>query len=107
MGCAASPHVRSARFGCAALARPGQCRCKHVARQVMDPYKLLGVSASSIKHESDLIPARKRAKTLYKRYSADKKKFDAKKVLEAFEIIKRNFKGKLGEGQNKILGRSR
>lgn len=73
----------------------------------MDPYKVLGVSASSIKHESDLIPARKRAKTLFKRYSAEKKKFDAKKVLEAFEMIKQNFKGRLGEGQNKILGRSR
>lgn len=73
----------------------------------MDPYKILGVSQSSIKHESDLIPARKRAKTLFKRLSAEKKKFDAKKVLEAFEMIKQNLKGKVGEGQYKLLGRSR
>jgi len=73
----------------------------------MDPYKILGVSAANIKHDSDLIPARKRAKTLFKRYSAEKKKFDAKKVLEAFEMIKRNLKGKVGEGQYKLLGRSR
>jgi len=73
----------------------------------MDPYKVLGVDASKIKHDSDLIPARKRAKLLYKRHSDAKNKFEAKKVLEAFEMIKRNLKGKVGEGQYKLIGRSR
>eukprot|EP00929_Paragymnodinium_shiwhaense_P013127 TRINITY_DN120991_c0_g1_i1.p1 TRINITY_DN120991_c0_g1~~TRINITY_DN120991_c0_g1_i1.p1 ORF type:complete len:598 (-),score=178.08 TRINITY_DN120991_c0_g1_i1:160-1953(-) len=73
----------------------------------MDPYKLLGVQESSIKHPSDLLPVRERAKKLYKRYAAEKKKFDAKKVLEAFDQIKLRLKGRPGEGSNKILGRSR
>jgi len=73
----------------------------------MDPYKVLGVSANNIKNESDLNPARKRAKLLFKRLTDEKKKFEAKKVLEAFEMIKRNLKGKVGEGQYKLIGRSR
>mmetsp|Transcript_66738 Transcript_66738/g.186039 ORF Transcript_66738/g.186039 Transcript_66738/m.186039 type:complete len:627 (+) Transcript_66738:86-1966(+) len=73
----------------------------------MDPYKVLGVSEGKIKNPSDLVPVRQRARKLYKRYAAEKKKFDAKKVLEAFDLIKKNLKGKPGEGANKILGRSR
>mmetsp|Transcript_96756 Transcript_96756/g.167964 ORF Transcript_96756/g.167964 Transcript_96756/m.167964 type:complete len:558 (+) Transcript_96756:131-1804(+) len=73
----------------------------------MDPYKVLGVSANKIKHKSDLEPARRRAKQLYKRYGNEKNKFEAKKVLEAFKMIENNLKNKPGEGQYKIIGRSR
>lgn len=68
---------------------------------------MLGTPQSKIKHDSDLVPVRRRAKVLYKRYKDEKRKFDAKKVLEAFEMIKANLKGKIGEGQHKLLGRSR
>mmetsp|Transcript_9194 Transcript_9194/g.20356 ORF Transcript_9194/g.20356 Transcript_9194/m.20356 type:complete len:572 (-) Transcript_9194:254-1969(-) len=73
----------------------------------MDPYKLLGVSANTVKHPSDLDKVRHRAKTLYKRFVKEKKKFDAKKVLEAYDMIKQKSKGTLGQGEMKILGRSR
>jgi len=73
----------------------------------MDPYKVLGISAKQVKHTSDLDKVRHRAKTLFKRHSNEGKKFDAKKILEAFELVKQNLKGKTGEGQYKILGRSR
>eukprot|EP00927_Polykrikos_kofoidii_P072366 TRINITY_DN68497_c0_g1_i1.p1 TRINITY_DN68497_c0_g1~~TRINITY_DN68497_c0_g1_i1.p1 ORF type:complete len:657 (-),score=142.70 TRINITY_DN68497_c0_g1_i1:70-2040(-) len=73
----------------------------------MDPYKLLGVDQSSVKVPSDLPKVRQRAKKLYKRFASEKKKFDAKKVLEAFDQIKQRLKGRMGEGANKHLGRSR
>lgn len=73
----------------------------------MDPYKVLGVSAHKIKGPADLQPVRRRAKQLFRRYAKDKKKFDAKKVLEAFEAIKQRLKNRPGEGVYKIIGRSR
>lgn len=73
----------------------------------MDPYKLLGVPEAKIKHPSDLVAVRSKAKKLYKRYVGEKNKFDAKKVLEAFDMVKQNLGGRLGEGDKKILGRSR
>jgi len=73
----------------------------------MDPYKLLGISSSQVKHDSDLEKVRQRAKTLFKRHTTAGSKFDAKKVLEAFDMIKQSIKGKIGEGQYKLLGRSR
>jgi len=73
----------------------------------MDPYKLLGISPNQVKQPSDVDKVRHRAKTLFKRLKSEGKKFDAKKVLEAFEIVKQNQKGKVGEGQYKLLGRSR
>jgi len=74
----------------------------------MDPYKILGVPESRASKESDLDNLRKRSKLLFKRFKDEKNKFDAKKVLEAFEIIKQKIKhGELGKGDNKILGRSR
>mmetsp|Transcript_8257 Transcript_8257/g.21999 ORF Transcript_8257/g.21999 Transcript_8257/m.21999 type:complete len:584 (+) Transcript_8257:1-1752(+) len=73
----------------------------------MDPYKVLGIPAAKIKHPSDLGLARKRAKQLYKRLLKEGKKFDGKKVLEAFAMIQANLKNKPGEGAYKILGRSR
>lgn len=73
----------------------------------MDPYKILGLTANQIQHPSDLDKARRKAKQLYKRCLGEKKKFDAKKVLEAYDQIKLRLKGRPGEGANKILGRSR
>lgn len=73
----------------------------------MDPYKVLGISANQVKHQSDVDKVRHRAKKLFKRFSSEKKKFEAKKVLEAFEQVKSIFKGRAGEGQYKVLGRSR
>jgi len=73
----------------------------------MDPYKVLGVSESKVKTSKDLQEARHRAKRLFRRFVAEKKKFDAKKVLEAFEMIKQKLKSRPGEGVYKILGRSR
>jgi len=73
----------------------------------MDPYKVLGISVEQVKHDSDLDKVRARAKTLYKRHSKAGKKFDAKKVLEAYELVKQRQKSRVGEGQYKILGRSR
>jgi len=72
----------------------------------MDPYKILGVPASQVKHPSDLDKVRQRAKKLYKRYASEKNKFQAKKVMEAFEMVQRNMK-KIGEGAYKLLGRGR
>eukprot|EP00933_Yihiella_yeosuensis_P013838 TRINITY_DN12641_c0_g1_i5.p1 TRINITY_DN12641_c0_g1~~TRINITY_DN12641_c0_g1_i5.p1 ORF type:complete len:559 (+),score=132.91 TRINITY_DN12641_c0_g1_i5:89-1765(+) len=72
----------------------------------MDPYKVLGIPQHKIKAPSDLNIARERAKKLYKRYAGEKRKFDAKKVLEAFDMVKRNMK-KIGEGEHKLIGRSR
>jgi len=68
---------------------------------------VLGTPQSKITHDSDLVPVRRRAKLLYKRFKDEKNKFEAKKVLEAFEMIKANLKGKIGEGQHKLIGRSR
>lgn len=73
----------------------------------MDPYKLLGVKQDSVKAPSDLDKVRHKAHVLFKRHAKKKEKFDAKKVLEAFQMIKENFGGKLGEGARKIIGRSR
>mmetsp|Transcript_30223 Transcript_30223/g.86606 ORF Transcript_30223/g.86606 Transcript_30223/m.86606 type:complete len:572 (+) Transcript_30223:28-1743(+) len=73
----------------------------------MDPYKVLGLSGRQVKGSGDLDTARHRAKKLFKRYVSEKKKFDAKKVLEAFDMIKQKLKNKPGEGAYKILGRSR
>ncbi|OLQ10451.1 hypothetical protein AK812_SmicGene5849 [Symbiodinium microadriaticum] len=72
----------------------------------MDPYKVLGVPASQVKHPSDIDKVRQRAKKLYKRFAAEKNKFQAKKVMEAFEMVQRNMK-KIGEGAYKLLGRGR
>jgi len=72
----------------------------------MDPYKVLGVPASQVKHPSDIDKVRQRAKKLYKRYASEKNKFQAKKVMEAFEMVQRNMK-KIGEGAYKLLGRGR
>lgn len=45
---------------------------------------------------------------MFKRYQEEKKKFDAKKCLEAFEMIKRKLKkNNIGDENCKILGRSR
>lgn len=73
----------------------------------MDPYKVLGLSQHRVKNASDIGIARNRARQLWKRYTSEKNKFDAEKVLQAFEIIKQNLKNGLGEGVYKILGRSR
>uniref|UniRef100_A0A7S4SWE9 Uncharacterized protein n=1 Tax=Alexandrium monilatum TaxID=311494 RepID=A0A7S4SWE9_9DINO len=73
----------------------------------MDPYKVLGLSGRQLKGAGDLDAARHRAKKLFKRYVSEKKKFEAKKVMEAFEMIRAESKNKPGEGAYKILGRSR
>mmetsp|Transcript_80706 Transcript_80706/g.261563 ORF Transcript_80706/g.261563 Transcript_80706/m.261563 type:complete len:583 (+) Transcript_80706:77-1825(+) len=73
----------------------------------MDPFKVLGLSERQVNKPSDLDVARHRAKRLYKRYLSEKKKFDAKKVLEAFDMVKRKLKNRPGEGVYKIIGRSR
>lgn len=72
----------------------------------MDPYKTLGISASQVKIESDLIKVRQKAKQLYKRYASEGDKFGAKKVMEAFDLVKGNMK-KIGEGAYKLIGRGR
>ena len=72
----------------------------HVA---MDPFKILGVANREIKGPSDVEKLRRRAKKLFKRYASEKKKFEAKKVLEAFEHVQRSQK----MSDIKILGRSR
>lgn len=73
----------------------------------MDPFKVLNIAPVALKHPSDLNPARRRARTLYKRYTKEKNKFDARKVLEAFDMLQAKLKNKPGEGSYKILGRSR
>lgn len=72
----------------------------------MDPYKTLGITASSVKVDSDLSKVRHKAKQLYKRYAAEGDKFSAKKVMEAFDLVKSNMK-KIGEGAYKLIGRGR
>eukprot|EP00928_Gymnodinium_smaydae_P081036 TRINITY_DN64612_c0_g1_i1.p1 TRINITY_DN64612_c0_g1~~TRINITY_DN64612_c0_g1_i1.p1 ORF type:complete len:603 (+),score=144.80 TRINITY_DN64612_c0_g1_i1:144-1952(+) len=74
----------------------------------MDPYKILGVQESKIKHPSDIQLVRQKARKLFKRFKEEKNKFDAEKVLDAFKLIEQKLKGGLGgDGPNKILGRSR
>eukprot|EP00930_Biecheleria_cincta_P025950 TRINITY_DN18388_c0_g1_i1.p1 TRINITY_DN18388_c0_g1~~TRINITY_DN18388_c0_g1_i1.p1 ORF type:complete len:571 (-),score=142.74 TRINITY_DN18388_c0_g1_i1:98-1810(-) len=72
----------------------------------MDPYKTLGISASQVKVDSDIQKVRQKAKQLYKRYAAEGEKWKAKKVMEAFELVKSNMK-KIGEGAYKLIGRGR
>ncbi|CAJ1362394.1 unnamed protein product [Effrenium voratum] len=72
----------------------------------MDPYKVLGIPQSQVKHPSDLDKVRQRAKKLYKRYAGEQNKFQMKKVMEAFDMVKGNMK-KIGEGAYKLLGRGR
>lgn len=62
------------------------------ALATMDPFKILGVSESSIKGKSDFERVRQKSKELYKRLAQEKKDSQAKRVLEAFELIKVKFK---------------
>merc|ERR1719265_2743170 len=68
---------------------------------------MLGVNPQKIKNERDLEPVRYRCKRKYKELMQMKpqKKFEAKKILEAFEMIKKNLRNPEGLGQ--FLGRSR
>mmetsp|Transcript_35654 Transcript_35654/g.81730 ORF Transcript_35654/g.81730 Transcript_35654/m.81730 type:complete len:569 (+) Transcript_35654:47-1753(+) len=69
----------------------------------MDPFKVLQTAKTPVVNQSDVDKLRAKAKKLFKRYLAEKKKFEAKKVIEAFDMIKRQMK----QGEYKILGRSR
>mmetsp|Transcript_39095 Transcript_39095/g.116805 ORF Transcript_39095/g.116805 Transcript_39095/m.116805 type:complete len:166 (+) Transcript_39095:88-585(+) len=60
----------------------------------MDPFKVLGVSANSVRGSADLDKVRQRSKELYKRYAQEKRPADAKRVCEAWELIKRKFEKK-------------
>lgn len=73
----------------------------------MDPYKVLGISSRQVKHQTDLDKVRHRAHKMWKRYAKERRKFDAKKVLDAFELIKTSFKNTIGSGQYQLIGRSR
>lgn len=69
----------------------------------MDPYKILQLPPTA-----DLEACRQKAKNLFKRYmQEDKNKFDAKKVLEAFEMVKRAKKKAHSSNTQQVLGRSR
>jgi len=70
------------------------------ALATMDPYKILGVSEGSIKSKPDLERVRQRSKELYKRLAQEKKESQAKRVLEAFELIKVKFKKQEGRGES-------
>jgi hypothetical protein len=58
--------------------------------------QLLGINQGSIKGKSDLEKVRQRSKDLYKRYASEKEEKKAKRVLEAFEVIKNQFKKQEG-----------
>lgn len=74
----------------------------------MDPYKVLGIPEASIRKPSDLEKVRAKTKILFKRYREEKNKFELKKCMEAFELIKRKVKkNNIGDENCKILGRSR
>jgi len=60
-----------------------------------DAYKVLGVPGGSIRGKPELEKVRQRSKELFKRYAAEKEEKSqrhAKRVLEAFEVIKNQFK---------------
>mmetsp|Transcript_43173 Transcript_43173/g.101482 ORF Transcript_43173/g.101482 Transcript_43173/m.101482 type:complete len:568 (-) Transcript_43173:112-1815(-) len=69
----------------------------------MDPFKVLQIPRRPVNNQADLDQVRAKAKKLFKRYGAEKNKFEAKKVMEAFEMIRREMK----QAHVKILGRSR
>lgn len=74
----------------------------------MDPFKVLGIPEASITKPSDIEKVRAKTKQMFKRNLEEKRKFDAKKCLEAFEMIKRKLnKNNIGDENCKILGRSR
>eukprot|EP00927_Polykrikos_kofoidii_P040762 TRINITY_DN34789_c0_g1_i1.p1 TRINITY_DN34789_c0_g1~~TRINITY_DN34789_c0_g1_i1.p1 ORF type:complete len:884 (+),score=158.12 TRINITY_DN34789_c0_g1_i1:57-2708(+) len=69
----------------------------------MDPFKVLGVSESSIKGQSDLEKVRHRSKELYKRYCKEKRESDAKRVEEAFELVKTKIRRRFGASKSSYV----
>jgi len=67
----------------------------------MDPYKIMGVAEGTIRDKTDLEKVRQRSKELYKRYASEKEDKKAKRVIEAFEVIKTRFKKKHKESSKK------
>lgn len=72
-----------------------------------EAYKLLGVSEGSIKGKPELEKVRQRSKELFKRYVAEKQEAKAKKVIEAFEVIKSRFKKAEAGGKDASNGHSK
>jgi len=62
------------------------------SEHTMDPFKVLGVQAGSVRVAADLDRVRQRSKELYKRYVHEKKDKEARRVEKAFELIKQKFK---------------
>jgi len=59
----------------------------------MDPFQVLGVSKESLRGKEDMERVRQKVKELYKRLAKDGKDKEAKRVCEAFELVKKSFKG--------------
>lgn len=59
-------------------------------------FKILGVPDGGLRTREDFDKVRQRSKELYKRYAADKtRQGDAKRVCEAFELIKQKYEKRL------------
>eukprot|EP00418_Pyrodinium_bahamense_P050148 CAMPEP_0179180460 /NCGR_PEP_ID=MMETSP0796-20121207/89340_1 /TAXON_ID=73915 /ORGANISM="Pyrodinium bahamense, Strain pbaha01" /LENGTH=740 /DNA_ID=CAMNT_0020884169 /DNA_START=20 /DNA_END=2238 /DNA_ORIENTATION=- len=71
----------------------------------MDPFKVLGISAGSVRVSADLDRVRQRSKELYKRYAQEKREADAKRVCKAWDLIRAKFTKKK-EGATKTSSRT-
>eukprot|EP00404_Azadinium_spinosum_P010210 CAMPEP_0180542162 /NCGR_PEP_ID=MMETSP1036_2-20121128/68320_1 /TAXON_ID=632150 /ORGANISM="Azadinium spinosum, Strain 3D9" /LENGTH=124 /DNA_ID=CAMNT_0022557041 /DNA_START=124 /DNA_END=496 /DNA_ORIENTATION=- len=57
-------------------------------------YTTLGVAEGSVSGGKDLEKVRQKTKELYKRFMSEKKEPEAKKVLEAFDLVKKSLSKK-------------